>query len=294
MKKREYSPFKSPESEEKFLRAYDEEAKAWPVQSESKMINTSYGNTYVRISGSVDAPPLVLLHGMNSNSLMWLPNIEDLSKYYRTYAVDDINGNGRSIATKTLNDVNDFNNWLDELFDALKLGDNINLVGMSYGGWQASQYALKFPNKINKLVLLAPAATVLKVSSKFTVLAIVSLIPMRYFYKSLMYWVMEDAVKKDEKTMEKTVNFMYFASKCFKMRQPVAPTVLDDTELKSMEMPVLYMVGENEKIYSATEAVNRIKNVTPQIKTEIIPNAGHDLTSVQNEMIDHKILEFLK
>ncbi len=181
MKKREYNPFKSPESKEKFLRAYDEEAKAWPVESESKMINTSYGNTYVRISGSVDAPPLVLLHGMNSNSLMWLPNIEDLSKKYRTYAIDDIYGNGRSIATKTINNINDFNNWLDELFDALKIGDSINLVGMSYGGWQASQYALKFPNKINKLVLLAPAATVLKISSKFTVRAILSLIPLRYF-----------------------------------------------------------------------------------------------------------------
>ena len=292
--KREHDPFKSSESEEKFLSAYDEVAKAWPVESESKMINTSYGNTYVRINGSVDAPPLVLLHGMNSNSLMWLPNIENLSKNYRTYAIDDINGNGRSMATKTINDINDFNNWLDELFHALKLDNGINLVGMSYGGWQASQYALKFPNKINKLVLLAPAATILKVSSMFTIRAILSLIPMRYFLKSLMYWVMADSVKKDEKAMEKTVNFMYLASKCFKTRQTPAPTVLNDTELKNMEMPVLYMVGENEKIYSATEAVNRIKSVAPQIKTEIIPNAGHDLTSVQSKMIDHKVLEFLK
>ncbi|UTB32374.1 MAG: alpha/beta hydrolase [Methanobacterium sp. ERen5] len=183
MKNTDCNPFKSPESKEKFLRVYDEEAKAWPVESESKMINTSYGNTYVRINGSVDAPPLVLLHGMNSNSLMWLPNIKDLSKNYRTYAIDDIYGNGRSIGTKTINDSNDLNNWLDELFDALKLGDGINLVGMSYGGWQASQYALNFPNKINKLVLLAPAATVIKTNPMFTIRAILSLIPIRYFLK---------------------------------------------------------------------------------------------------------------
>jgi len=293
MKKIEFNPFKSPETKEKFLRAYDEEAKAWPVQSESKMINTSYGNIHVRINGPLNAPPLVLLHGMNSNSLMWLPNIEDLSKNYRTYAIDDIHGNGRSIDTKTMNDPNDLNNWLDELFAALNLYD-INLVGMSYGGWQACQYALKFPNKINKLVLLAPAATVLKTSSIFTLRAILSLIPTRYFLKSLIYWVMADSVKKDENGMEKTVNFMYLASKCFKIRQSPAPTVLDDDELRSMEMPVLYLVGENEKIYSPTRAVERIKNVAQQIKAEIIPNAGHDLTSVQNKMIDDKVLEFLK
>ncbi|UTB32375.1 MAG: alpha/beta hydrolase [Methanobacterium sp. ERen5] len=104
---------------------------------------------------------------------------------------------------------------------------------------------------------------------------------------------MADAVKKDEKTMENTVNFMYLASKCFKIRQPPAPTVLGDAELKNIEIPVLYMVGENEKIYSPTKAVNRIKSVAPQIKTEIIPNAGHDLTSVQNKMINSKVLEFL-
>lgn len=83
MNKTEYNPFKSLESKEKFLRVYDEESKAWPVQSESRMINTSY--THVRISGPLDTPPLVLLHGMNSNSLMWLPNIQELSKNYRTY-----------------------------------------------------------------------------------------------------------------------------------------------------------------------------------------------------------------
>lgn len=267
--------------------------KAWPIQSESKIINTSYGSTYVRISGPLNAPPLVLLHGMNSNSLMWLPNIRELSKDYRTYAIDDIYGNGRSIDTKTIKDSDDYNNWLNELFDVLEL-DNINLLGMSYGGWQASQYALNFPNKINKLVLLAPAATVLKTSSMFTTRAVLSLIPMRYFLKSLIYWVMADAVKKDEKAMEKTVNFMYLASKSFKIRRPPAPTVLDDDELKNMQMPVLYLVGENEKIYSPTRAVERIKKVAPQIKAEIIPNAGHDLTSVQSRIIDDKVLEFLK
>lgn len=294
MKKTEYHPFTSLESKTEFLKLYDNAAKAWPVQSESKMVNTSYGNTYVRINGPVGAPPLVLLHGMNSNSLMWLPNIEDLSKNYRTYAIDDIYGNGRSIYTKTITESTDFVNWLDELFDALQLDDKINLIGMSYGGWQASQYALNKPKRINKLILLAPAATVLKTSLEFTIRAISSLIPIRYFFKSLIYWVMADSVKKDEKEMEKTVNFMYLASKYFKMRQAPAPTVLNDSELKDMEIPVLYMVGENEKIYSATKAVNRLKNIAPQIKTEIIPNAGHDLTSVQNKMIDQKILEFLK
>ena len=289
-----FHPFKSQDAKGMYLKLYNETAKLWPVPSEVKMIDTSYGKTFVRISGPIDAPPLVLLHGMGSNSLMWLRNIEVISKEYRTYAVDDIYGNGLSIYTKTIKDSNDFLNWLDELFDALELGDNINIMGMSYGGWQTGQYVLKFPNRLNKAILLAPAATILLVNSAFGIRAILSMLPVRYFTKRLMYWVMEDAVKKDEKAMSELVDVMFLASKCFKARRPPEPTVFDDNELKSIEVPMLYVVGENEKIYSAEKAVQRINTIAPQIKTEIIPDAGHDLVSVQAEMVNKKVLEFLK
>lgn len=289
-----YHPFKSQDAKEAYLKLYDENAKLWPVHSEVKMMDTSYGKTFVRISGPVDAPPLVLLHGMGSNSLMWLQNIETLSKEYRTYAVDDIYGNGKSIYTKPIKDSNDFVNWLDDLFNVLELDNNINLMGMSYGGWQAGLYALKFPDKLSKVILLAPAATVLPVSSAFGRKAILSMLPFRYFTKNLIYWVMEDMVKKDEKTMKGVVDAMFLASRCFKTRRPPEPTVFDDNEWKSMEVPVLYVIGENEKIYSAQKAVQHLNTVAPQIKTEIIPGAGHDLVSVQAKIVDEKVLEFLK
>ena len=65
-------------------------------------------------------------------------------------------------------------------------------------------------------------------------------------------------------------------------------------ELKSIKVPTLYLVGEHEKIYSAQKAIQRLHKVAPHINTEIIPNAGHDLTIVQAEMVNTKVLEFLK
>jgi pimeloyl-ACP methyl ester carboxylesterase len=293
MKITEYHPFKSAEAKEKYLKLYDDVAMSWPVPSETQMIDTSYGKTFVRISGPLNAPVLVLLHGMGSNSLMWMSNIEELSKNYRTYAIDDIYGNGRSIYTKIINDSNDFVKWLDELFNTLELGDNVNLMGMSYGGWQTSQYVLKFQNRINKIVFLAPAATVLPVSSGFMMRAFLSFLPFRYFTKILMYWVMGDLVKKDEKSAKKMVDGIFLASKCFKSRRPPAPTVLDDDELQSIKVPALYLVGENEKICSAEKALARISSVAPHIKTKLIPKSGHDLLAVQNELVNKIVLEFL-
>ena len=58
-----YHPFRSAEAKEEYLALYDRRIKRWPVASETRMIETSHGHTFVRISGPVDAPPLVLLHG---------------------------------------------------------------------------------------------------------------------------------------------------------------------------------------------------------------------------------------
>jgi pimeloyl-ACP methyl ester carboxylesterase len=58
-------------------------------------------------------------------------------------------------------------------------------------------------------------------------------------------------------------------------------------------MAVLFLVGEQEKIYSAGKAVQHLHAVDPRIRAEIIPDAGHDLTVSQPEMVNRKVLEFL-
>jgi pimeloyl-ACP methyl ester carboxylesterase len=54
------------------------------------------------------------------------------------------------------------------------------------------------------------------------------------------------------------------------------------------------MVGEHEKIYSPMDAVKRLNSMAPQLKTVIIPNAGHDLPILQPELVNDHIIDFLK
>jgi len=225
---------------------------------------------------------------------MWISSIETLSENYRTYAVDNIYDFGRSIYTKTINDSNDLVNWLDESFNALELGNDINLMGLSYGGWLTSQYALRFPERLHKIILLLPAATVLSMRLEFLARLIWLPLQFNYFTRSFIYWLFEDYAKKDKKAVEDIADGISLAFKCFKSKRLPNTSVLTDAELKSIEIPALYLVGENEKEFSAQKAVQRLNNVAPRIKTEIIPNAGHDLISVQPEMVNKRILEFLK
>ena len=128
-----YHPFKSQEAKEMYLAFYDEYAEQWPVASENLMVDTSFGQTFVRASGPSDGQPLILVPGDSVNSLAWIPQIEAFSANYRTYALDHVFDNGRSIYSRPMKKPADFFAWLDELFTALGV-ENINLVAHSYGG----------------------------------------------------------------------------------------------------------------------------------------------------------------
>jgi len=293
----DYHPFKSAEAKEKFLKVYDQRGKDWPVPSINRMIKTDYGMTFVRISGPETAPPLVLLHGVGGNSLIWIPNIKELSEKYRTYAVDLIDGGGRSIPTRPTQTADHLTDWLDQLFSGLQLEDRINLAGLSYGGWITSQYALRFPRRLSRIVMLAPAGTVLPLSNEWIQRAMRIIQPGKEHIREFFYWLMADLAEKDEfsrQTLDTLVEDAYLSIQCFKMNPPVNPVVLTDEQWRAIRVPALFVVGRNEKIYSPSEAVERLNQVVPQLKTKIIPDAGHDLTLVQAKMVDQIILEFLK
>ncbi len=291
-----YHPFTSEQAKETYLKLYDERAKNWPVESTTKMVETSYGKTFVRISGPESAPPLVLMHGIGGNSLQWISNVEPLSRHFRVYAVDNIYDNGRSIPYRPMTSADDYVDWLNELYNALGLHNQVNMVGLSYGGWITTQYALRFPDRLNKIVLLAPVGTVAPLSPGWIARAVLVALPFKYFAKNFVYWLAQDTVNSGVKgvaLVDKHVNEAYLAVRSFTAKRMVNPTVLTDEELQSINVLILFMVGENEKIYPPYEVLERLNRVNPKIQTKLIAHAGHDLIMAQTQEVDNLIIEFL-
>ena len=83
------------------------------------------------------------------------------------------------------------------------------------------------------------------------------------------------------------------AERCFGHLPIVPATVFEDKVLQDFKVPCLFLVGENEKIYSARKAVKRLNRVAPWIKTGLIPRAGHDLWMVKADLVTRMILGFL-
>lgn len=299
-----HHPFRSERAKERYLRLYDARAERWPVAQETRTVETSFGPTFVRISGPADGPPLVLLHGAGGSSLQWAPNVAALSEGHRTYAVDGLYGYGRSAYRRRLESAGDFVSWLDELVDWLgglgpgRSTEPIRLVGLSYGGWQAAQYALHHPERLDALVLVAPAGTVQPLSGEWIRRAVLLAVPLRRFTENFFHWLMADWAARGTVgglRLEDEVDLVYRGIRSFKMNRLVPPGSLTDARLRSLQqVPTLFLVGENEKIYSPERAVERLHEIAPRIETLIVPDAGHDLTVVRADRVNAAILEFLE
>jgi pimeloyl-ACP methyl ester carboxylesterase len=290
-----YFPYRSEAAKQVCLQYLDSlAARQWPVDSEKRIVPTRFGGTFVRISGPVDAPPLVLLHGAASTSLMWAPNIKALSAEYRTFAVDQIGEFGRSICTTPVQCLDDLMTWLNELFDGLGLRNGVNLMGISYGGALTAQYALRFPERLNRALLLAPGMTVLRVTNEFIVRTALIMLSSRWFLPRYLRWIFPVMAREDPKWVDGVIEQSFLNFRNLQPRKIIIPPVLSDAEWRGLRVPVLFLVGEHERIYSPEKAVQRLKRVAPQVRADTIPGAGHDLTVARADLVNQKILEYLK
>lgn len=286
-------PFRSAEARAEYLAFYDRRAERWPVPSETRTVPTSFGETFVRVSGPADGAPLVLVPGMSSSGLMWETLVEPLAQRYRTYAVDSVADVGRSVPARDVRSAADFAQWLDELFAALDLRE-VSLVGMSYGAWIAANMALLRPDRLRRTVWIAPAAVVARLSIRWIVLALLSGLS-RWIHRRFTYWMFADAVKTAEgrRIAEELIADTQVMIRCYGPRPMVAPSRLSDEALRSVRVPSLLLVGENETVGSARAAMRRVRAVAPQIEAELVPDAGHDLPIAQRERVIQRVLAFL-
>ncbi|HET7385079.1 MAG TPA: alpha/beta fold hydrolase [Nocardioidaceae bacterium] len=106
---------------------------------------------YVR-AGS--GPVLLMLHGLACDHTTWLPVLGALARRY-TVIAPDLLGHGASAKPRADYSVGGYANAMRDLLTVLGI-DKVTVVGHSFGGGVAMQFAYQFPERTERMILVAP------------------------------------------------------------------------------------------------------------------------------------------
>ncbi len=106
--------------------------------------------------GPQDGAPIVWVHGLSGSWQNWLENLPAFADAgYRCIALD-LPGFGRSPMPREKITITGYGAIVDELMEALGL-ENAVVVGNSMGGFIAAELAIRFPARVERLVLVSAA-----------------------------------------------------------------------------------------------------------------------------------------
>ena len=112
--------------------------------------NTASGTFYV-FNKKEQSIPVVFIHGVGLTYEIWQPQL-DFFKDYSNLSYD-ILGHGKSSLTKQNINFDDFSEQLIELINELKI-EKIHLVGFSIGSLIARNFATRYSERLQSLILL--------------------------------------------------------------------------------------------------------------------------------------------
>lgn len=271
---------------------YDARLRAWPVAFDASLVATRYGTTHVIASGDRDAPPLVLLHAMGIASVAWSSIVAALSTEHRVYAVDTIGDVGRSElvdARRHPKRGRQYSEWLEDVYEGIGV-EQSDFVGWSMGAWIAMHRAIEAPERVRRLVLLAPMGlpTWRATAASMGPMMINALRPTDARRERML----DRTLGSDEHVNLELRPWMRLLASC---RPRVAPPLtIASRSLRKVRAPTLVLLGADDGIVGDAQArANRARRHLPECEVEIVPNAGHAMSVEQPDLVASRILRFL-
>ncbi len=109
-------------------------------------------------AGDAAKPKVILLHGLGAQAESWQFNIAALAANYHVIAPDQV-GFGKSDKPFLKYRIGTYTDFLDKFMAELKI-EKATLVGNSMGGWIAGFMAIKYPARVEKIVLADAAGII--------------------------------------------------------------------------------------------------------------------------------------
>lgn len=233
--------------------------------SAGKVLKLKDADLYYEIYG--EGEPLLLLHGNSGSIRDFYQQIPELSKQFKVIAVDT-RAQGKSI-DKTQKDFNYkiFADDMKALIDDLGL-KKVSVAGWSDGGNTGLEFALKYPENLNKLMIIGANASVEGVDDELISKFRLSLKAMQYENKS-------------EKFNEMRL-----------LKLMLTEPNISKKDLNKIMAEVMVIAGEKDVI--KPEHSELLAKQIPNAKLEIYKDATHMIPFENADQLNKDLIDFLK
>ncbi len=241
-------------------------------------------------SGKGDQLPLLFFNGIGANLELIAPLAEKMPE--RDFVTFDMPGVGGSPDPAV-----PYRPWMmariaDLLLDQFGY-DKVDVLGISWGGGLAQQYAIQFGSRVNRLILVATTAGMLMMPGKISALSKM-IDPRRYIdpdymlknFKTLYGGVDSGADAHVEKITPPTkMGYFYqLAAMIGWTSAPWLPLLRTDT---------LIMMGDKDQIVPLING-KFLNTLIPNSRLEVIKGGGHLFLMAEADLCIRLIREFLQ
>ena len=210
--------------------------------------------------------PLILLHGNGENCDYFKGQIDEFARYYHVYALDT-RGHGKTPRGNAPFTIRQFADDLLGFMDSHSI-DKAHLLGFSDGGNIAMVFAIKYPDRVNRLVLNGANLNAKGVKPSIQ-------IPIEIGYKfANMFARKSPEAKQNTEMLGLMVN---------------DPNV-QPAELSAIKAKTLVIAGTNDMIKDAHTRL--IAQNIPDSKLVLI-KGNHFIANKCSEAFNRAVLEFL-
>jgi pimeloyl-ACP methyl ester carboxylesterase len=239
-------------------------------------------------------PVVVLLHGLGGNGTNWAFNIPALAQKYRVIVPDQV-GFGRSDKPLINYRVGTYVDFLDKFLAGLKV-ERVSLVGNSMGGWIAASYALKYPAKVERLVLVDAAG--FAPPKEFDLNTLAGLNPStREEMKRLANMVFYNPLFKSDAAIDVLLAQRLSAGDGYTIQRLVESIHhgddMLDGKLGGIKQPVLLVWGREDGLTTLAREGEKFKREIPSAQLVVFDGCGHVPQVEKAAEFNAAVLKFL-
>jgi pimeloyl-ACP methyl ester carboxylesterase len=234
--------------------------------------------------------PVVLLPGRTSGAPMWEANLSGLAEERTVYALDALGDAGMSVQTRKIEDSADQAAWLDQVLAQLG-SPKVHLVGHSFGGWTAANYALRHPERVASLMLLEPVFVFGGLRWQVYVKSIPASVP--FLPQSWRAATLTDFGGAEEIDPNDPVTRMISdATEHYAAKLPL-PQRLSKKQLRNLPMPVYVAMAADSSMHDSAAAIRVAHDNIRDLRIRNWPEATHSLPMEFPDQLNRDLLDFM-